>query len=331
MTFFAIGLFKKVALADGIAVYATQAFDAAGRHVALSFTEAWAGALAFSFQLYFDFSGYSDMAVGIAALFNIWLPPNFLSPYKATSIIEFWRRWHMTLSRFLRDYLYIPLGGSGRGTIRRLGNLLVTMFLGGLWHGAAWTFVLWGLLHGAYLAVNHGWRLLVRRAAPARPPGPPGRIAFWGARLLTFAAVVFAWVVFRASSAGEALVLVRGMLGLEGVSLPRSLRVGGPLEAALAAKGVVFAGTFPHLPWRPADVFLPLAGLLAICWFLPSSEELLQAHREAPGGDEAPAGAGAARRIRWNPSVAWLAFTLLLISYLMGTFDGTHEFLYYQF
>jgi D-alanyl-lipoteichoic acid acyltransferase DltB (MBOAT superfamily) len=133
-------------------------FSAAANGTVLSLAEAWVAALGFTFQIYFDFSGYSDMAIGIARTFGIILPLNFLSPYKATSIIEFWRRWHMTLSRFLRDYLYYPLGGNKKGKARRYLNLGIVMVLGGLWHGAAWTFVAWGALHGVYLIINHAWR-----------------------------------------------------------------------------------------------------------------------------------------------------------------------------
>ena len=160
ITIFALGLFKKVVLADGVSVYATPVFNAAEAGVMLTFFEAWGGALAYTFQLYFDFSGYSDMAIGIARMFGIRLPLNFNSPYKATSIIDFWRRWHITLSRFLRDYLYIPLGGSRKGRVRRYINLMTTMILGGLWHGAGWTFLLWGALHGFYLMINHAKRFL---------------------------------------------------------------------------------------------------------------------------------------------------------------------------
>jgi len=144
ITIFAIGLFKKVIIADGMAGYATPVFAAADRGFALTFPEAWSGVLAYSFQIYFDFSGYSDMAIGLARLLGIRLPINFFSPYKADSIIEFWRRWHISLSRFLRDYLYIPLGGGRAGVPARYRNILITMLLGGLWHGAGWTFIVWG-------------------------------------------------------------------------------------------------------------------------------------------------------------------------------------------
>src|ERR1700761_3796030 len=185
---FGIGLFKKTVLADGIQPLVVLAFYQA----APSFDQAWIGALAYTFQLYFDFSGYSDMAIGISLMFGIFLPLNFNSPYKATSIIDFWRRWHITLSQFLRDYLYIPLGGNRRGRVLRYVNLMVTMVLGGLWHGAAWTFVAWGALHGVYLCINHAWN----HFSPAPPRFAP--LAKLATGTLTFLAVVVAWVFFRA-------------------------------------------------------------------------------------------------------------------------------------
>lgn len=199
---FAIGLFKKTCLADGIQPLVALAFEARSP----SFDQAWLGALAYTFQLYFDFSGYSDMAIGISLMFGIFLPVNFNSPYKATSIVDFWRRWHMTLSQFLRDYLYIPLGGNRHGRVLRYVNLLITMLLGGLWHGAAWTFVIWGALHGAYLCINHAFNTLVPNVPTilARPT----RIA--GAAL-TFPAVVVAWVFFRAESVAWALRVLDAM------------------------------------------------------------------------------------------------------------------------
>jgi D-alanyl-lipoteichoic acid acyltransferase DltB (MBOAT superfamily) len=199
---FGIGLFKKTCLADGIQPYVAMAFGP----VSPTFDQAWIGALAYTFQLYFDFSGYSDMAIGISLMFGIFLPLNFNSPYKATSIIDFWRRWHMTLSQFLRDYLYFPLGGNRRGPTLRYVNLMITMVLGGLWHGAAWTFVAWGALHGAYLCINHAWN----NFGPAIPPrfARPAEIA---ALALTFLSVVVAWVFFRADSLSSALTILSRM------------------------------------------------------------------------------------------------------------------------
>jgi alginate O-acetyltransferase complex protein AlgI len=199
---FAIGLFKKTCLADGIQPLVAPAFGANYP----SFDQAWIGALAYTFQLYFDFSGYSDMAIGISLMFGIFLPLNFNSPYKATSIIEFWRRWHMTLSQFLRDYLYIPLGGNRHGRILRYVNLMITMLLGGLWHGAAWTFVVWGALHGAYLCVNHAWSNYGPAVAPRF-----ARAANVAAFVLTFVSVVVAWVFFRADSISSATFVLSRM------------------------------------------------------------------------------------------------------------------------
>jgi alginate O-acetyltransferase complex protein AlgI len=199
---FAIGLFKKTCLADGIQPLVAPAFGADTP----SFDQAWIGALAYTFQLYFDFSGYSDMAIGISLMFGIFLPLNFNSPYKATSIIDFWRRWHMTLSQFLRDYLYIPLGGNRHGRILRYVNLMITMLLGGLWHGAAWTFVVWGALHGAYLCINHAWS----NYGPAAPPRF-ARVANAAAFVLTFVSVVVAWVFFRADGISSASFVLSRM------------------------------------------------------------------------------------------------------------------------
>jgi alginate O-acetyltransferase complex protein AlgI len=223
---FGIGLFKKTGLADGIQPLVALAFG----QVAPSFDQAWIGALAYTFQLYFDFSGYSDMAIGISLMFGIFLPLNFNSPYKATSIIDFWRRWHMSLSQFLRDYLYIPLGGNRHGSARRYLNLMTTMLLGGLWHGAAWTFVIWGGLHGAYLCLNHAWNYLV-------PPISPrfARLANAASFVITFLAVVVAWVFFRADSATAALSILSKMADPSHIVLGRG-------EIARAALVVVYAG-----------------------------------------------------------------------------------------
>lgn len=223
---FALGLFKKVVLADGISPYADAVFNAADAGTAITVEEAWLGALAYTLQLYFDFSGYSDMAVGLSWMLNIKLPSNFNSPYRATNISEFWRCWHISLSSFLRDYLYIALGGNRRGEARRYANLLTTMVLGGLWHGASWSFVLWGTLHGLYLVVQQLWARWVR------PPGQPGSIAAPSAgsragRLLSWAvtmlAVVVAWVLFRATTLEGATTVYAAMLALDAADTASAL------------------------------------------------------------------------------------------------------------
>lgn len=209
-----IGLFKKIVLADGIAPYADAVFKPVDGGLMPSTGEAWVGALAYTFQLYFDFSGYSDMAIGLSWMLNIRLPFNFDSPYKAASISDFWRRWHISLSTFLRDYLYVPLGGNRRGRVRRYVNLAATMVLGGLWHGASWSFVIWGALHGSYLVINHGYRGLFGHLGWERAFAD-SRVHRGLSWLLTFAAVVVAWVFFRAETLPGAWRMLQAMLGAE--------------------------------------------------------------------------------------------------------------------
>lgn len=212
LAIFCIGLFKKVVLADGIAPYANAIFAPVDTGMHASGAEAWIGALAYTFQLYFDFSGYSDMAIGLSWMFNIRMPFNFNSPYKALSISDFWRRWHISLSAFLRDYLYVPLGGNRKGRIRRYVNLGVTMVLGGLWHGASWSFVLWGTLHGGYLMINHAFRAMTQRLGwqSALDASPAFRALSWA---ITFLAVVIAWVFFRAETLPGAVRMLASMAG----------------------------------------------------------------------------------------------------------------------
>ncbi len=205
---FSMGLFKKVVIADTFAQWATQGFDVAEK---LNLIEAWVTSLSYTFQLYFDFSGYTDMAIGIALLFNIKLPINFNSPYKATSIQDFWRRWHMTLSRFLKDYVYIPLGGNRKSEARTYVNLFATFLLGGIWHGAGWTFVLWGALHGIALMIHRAWQKLGFKMHT---------ILAW---LITFNFVNIAWVFFRAKEFEDALKVLRGMF-FGSLIFPESLR-----------------------------------------------------------------------------------------------------------
>ena len=199
---FSIGLFKKVVIADTFAVWATAGFDTA---TTLNLLEAWATSLSYTFQLYFDFSGYTDMAIGIALLFNIKLPINFNSPYKALSIQDFWRRWHITLSRFLRDYIYIPLGGNKKGSFRTYSNLLATFVIGGFWHGAGWTFLFWGFLHGLSLAIHRLWQTL------------GFKMWTWLAWLITFNFVNIAWVFFRAKEWDDALRILSSMFSLDNI------------------------------------------------------------------------------------------------------------------
>jgi D-alanyl-lipoteichoic acid acyltransferase DltB (MBOAT superfamily) len=198
---FFIGLFKKTIIADSLAVWANDGFAASQ---SLSFGTAWLTSLSYSLQLYYDFSGYTDMAIGAALLFNIRMPQNFNSPYKALSIREFWQRWHMTLSRFLSRYVYIPLGGSRSGAYRTAFNLVLLFTLSGLWHGAGWTFVVWGMMHGVAMVVQRTWTdWRIRRQ---RQPLPR-----WIAWLITFQFVNVGWVFFRSDSLEDAISIVRTM------------------------------------------------------------------------------------------------------------------------
>jgi alginate O-acetyltransferase complex protein AlgI len=209
MAIFCVGLLKKIVIADGISPFADTVFNATSAGGMPTFYDAWLGSLAYTFQLYFDFSGYSDMAIGLSWMLNIRLPYNFNSPYKSLNITDFWRRWHMTLSAFLRDYLYIVMGGNRRGAVRRYFNLAATMVLGGLWHGANWTFVFWGALHGAYLGVNHAFRAMGSRIIEKLQDNKLYVTACW---CITFLAVVIAWVFFRAPDFETAGRILRAMV-----------------------------------------------------------------------------------------------------------------------
>ena len=328
LTFFAIGLFKKAVLADGIAPYANASFKAIADGQTLTFLEAWGGSLAYTFQLYFDFSGYSDMAIGLSWLFGVRLPLNFDSPYKAVNIIDFWRRWHMTLSRFLRDYLYIALGGNRKGPVRRYANLLITMLLGGLWHGAGWTFVFWGALHGFYLVINHGWH-----AVRSRLGFPPGDGSFLGrltARAVTFLAAVVAWVFFRAEDLGDALTMLSGMAGLSGISLPIGLASHfGPLAGELAKYGIGFdlgGGTNFVL------TYLWVIGLALVAFLLPNSQELLARHDPSLASHASSGPGTPARRLRgWTPTRTWALVMGVMLAVGLLTLARVTEFLYFQF
>ncbi len=263
MFIFLLGLAKKVLLADSFAEYASPIFAAGENGVEPGFVAAWTGALSYTLQIYFDFSGYSDMAIGLSRLFGVKLPLNFNSPYQATSIIEFWRRWHMTLSQFLRDYLYIPLGGNRYGTWRRYLNLMLTMLLGGLWHGANWTFVAWGGLHGLFLAINHSWLAMQKKLEfPEPSAGLFSKVAGAG---LTFLCVVIAWVFFRAQTFASALLMLSGM-----TKAP---------ELFLASETPSFVNIFAAYA-IPLDGFPYLLGLLAlglsIVWLAPNSQNLAE-------------------------------------------------------
>ncbi len=315
-TLFTIGLFKKVVLADGIAPFARAVFD----HPSLDpgLFEAWGGALAYTFQLYFDFSGYSDMAIGLSRLFGVRLPVNFDSPYQATSVIDFWRRWHMTLSRFLRDYLYFSLGGNRKGPFRRHLNLFLTMVLGGLWHGAGWTYVAWGGLHGVYLIINHAFRHWVKPGSGLLIPG----------KILTFLAVVIGWVVFRSPDISSAGHLLSGMMGQHGAPIPSSF-LWPAARQVFENHGITVMEppAFVHLDaGRSLTLFFWLLGLGGIAFWAPNSQEILGRYQPTlEKVSHLPS--------RWifEPRPLTLILTVAAFLFSLSSIGKVSEFLYFQF
>ena len=300
LTLFFFGLAKKVLIADNLSTTVARVFDApAAEHP--GFHDAWLAALTYAMQIYFDFSGYTDMAIGLARLFGVRLPVNFNSPYKANSIIDFWRRWHITLSRFLRDYLYIPLGGNRRGKLMRYVNLMITMLLGGLWHGANWTFLVWGGLHALYLCANHAYIAVKPESVN---DVPPARWSVAWKRSLTFVCVVIAWVVFRASSLPAAGHLLAAMSGFHGVHLHDIAR--------------------SHMRW-PA-----VLALIAFCFTAPNTQHLMALVRPALGVLPPPPDQRSGRLL-WRPTAAWAVVTAVLAVVGIISLSSVSEFIYYQF
>lgn len=288
---FALGLFKKVVIADSLAVWAAIGFDQTNT---LNFFEAWFTSLSYTFQLYYDFSGYTDMAIGSALMFNIKLPLNFNSPYKALNIQDFWRRWHMTLSRWLRDYLYLPLGGNRRGVGRTYWNLFLTFLLGGLWHGAGWTFVLWGAMHGAGTAVHKFWQSLGWKMS---------RRLSW---CITFLFVHCTWVFFRATSFDDAIKVFKGMFGLSGIVLPETLEA---VAGSLGIHGVLFGKSLGGVNGTDhAVIMLIIWGLLSL--FALNSMEI---------------------KDRFQPNKRYLAFVVALLIAGVLNLTKMSEFLYFNF
>jgi alginate O-acetyltransferase complex protein AlgI len=324
LTFFALGLFKKVVLADGVAPYAAPVFLAVEQGEVVGLFQAWGGALAYTLQLYFDFSGYSDMAIGLSYMVGVRLPLNFNSPYKALNIADFWRRWHMTLSRFLRDYLYIPLGGNKKGPTRRYVNLMATMLLGGLWHGAGWTFVVWGGLHGFYLVVHQLWQGFRRRLGHDLSRSSAfGRCA---GMVMTFLCVVVAWVFFRAGSYEAALSLLRSMSGLNGVSLPSGIALRlGSFAARLAGQGVEIT---PGGGLSFVMTFLWVFALLPIVFLAPNTQQIM--YRFEPALDASGREYGNPRW-HWVANWRWGVLMAFVLTFGLLSLTRPSEFLYFQF
>lgn len=299
LTVFCLGLAKKVLLADSLAAYANSIFNAAEKGFPLTGAEAWAGSLAYTFQLYFDFSGYTDMAIGIALLIGLRLPDNFDSPYKSTGIVDFWRRWHITLSSWLRDFLYIPLGGSRTGKFKQYRNLFLTMLLGGVWHGAGWPFVVWGAAHGAMLSINHFFKSWAKgRIDPLFLNNPLSRLC---SIILTFLCLNAAWVVFRAESMTGALRLYEKMF----------------LE--LTIHGNIWQSLFTNRYMQ--DLQCPLLLLLCgiITWGLPNTREIVFGRAQGKPW------------LAWSPSLRWAFAMALLALASLVLLSRKSVFLYFQF
>jgi len=348
LSLFVFGLFKKVILADGISEYVSPIYESAAAGSEPTFFPAWIAAIGFTLQIYFDFSGYSDMALGLGRFFGVRLPANFNSPLKATNIIDFWLRWHMTLTRFLTAYLYNPLalwltrrrmakglpGLGGRspsvGAFFQVlaGPTMLTMFVSGLWHGAGYLFILWGLLHGLYLSTNHAWRLFGSRIWPNREKHEPFMRST--GFVLTFLSVVVAMVLFRSTNAGAAKELLQGMVGLNGVSLPQQILAHlGPLTGLLQS----FVSVATDMSAQELALAIAWVGaLLLIALLLPNTLQLMAGYEPALGVRPGPAvPLSLARVLDWTPTIPWaLAMAPLVVATVMRI-GGKSEFLYWQF
>jgi D-alanyl-lipoteichoic acid acyltransferase DltB (MBOAT superfamily) len=302
ITLLVLGLAKKMLIADSLIPAVSGVFTAAHAGAHITPGEAWLGTLAYTLQLYFDFSGYSDIAIGLGAFFGIALPVNFASPYRATSIIDFWRRWHITLSRFLRNYLYIPLGGSRVSLPRQATVLMITMFLGGLWHGAGWTFVFWGGLHGCYLVVNHLWRKLPKSPLSQHIPLRVKLLSSWA---LTFLAVMIGLVFFRATTFVDAQRILVAMVGMT-------------------------SGGFELLRVPGEDVPI-IVGAALLAWFAPNSQQILASLKWLPSDDVEAWQPPWESLWAFQPNLRWACWLALLLVCCVMQLSDISEFLYFHF
>lgn len=292
LALFSVGLFKKVIIADKLSKYAGVAYGACSEGEALSVSDAWLGSICYSLQIYYDFSGYSDMAIGLGRIFGIILPLNFFSPYQATNLIDFWRRWHITLSTFLKDRVYIPLGGNRGGAARRYINLLLTMVIGGIWHGAGWTFILWGACHGVILAINHGLRKVL---------SVPRWFALSFGRVGMFVLVTLIWVLFRSPDLDTCFHMFEAMVGMNTEDLPRHL---------IKVKN-----------WGP------VLGIVVLTLYVPNVYQFLRGYSPALGAESHVRDQGNPPVLKLRHAIILaIAFVVSVFS-----LSQVSEFLYYQF
>jgi len=346
LTLFLFGLFKKVVLADGVAEHVTPIFDQSSAGVAIPLIQSWIAAVGFTLQIYFDFSGYTDMALGLGRCFGVRLPLNFDSPLKASSIIDFWLRWHMTLTRFLTAYIYNPLvlaltrrrfakglpgvagGKASLGAFLQLiaGPTLLTMFISGMWHGAGYLFVAWGVLHGIYLTINHAWRILVARLWTdkdryERVMEPVGFV-------LTFLCVAVAMVLFRSRTAAGASELLQGMVGMNGVSLPSQIydRIDSLTTLLEPLIDIAVGGSATEL----ATAVIWIGALLVIAVAAPNSLQIMSRFEPALGFKVRPL-SKLGRAVIWRPALQWALATAAIVVPAVMRLGGKAEFLYWQF
>jgi len=348
LTLLSFGLFKKIIFADKIALLVTPLYQQAATEGGTSFLMAWMAAIGFTLQIYFDFSAYTDMALGLARFFGIRLPQNFDSPLRASSIIDFWLRWHMTLTRFLTAYIYNPIqlwltrrrlakgqrgfGGPnpqvGAFLLLLMFPTMLTMFVSGVWHGAGYGFIVFGLLHGLYLTINHGWRVVAAKLWPDRKSyvrvmKPVG----W---VLTFASVATAMVFFRSPTMTSAIDIVKGLMGLNGVALPQALvDQPGPLHAVLRGLGVVAAKSWSFADFSQLAIWIFV--LMAVALGCPNTIRIMSHYEPALGVKPRPTTHGIERFLEWNASLPWAITVSGIAAIAIVSIRGPSEFLYWQF
>src|SRR5215469_2251803 len=350
LTLLIFGLFKKVVFADQIALFVTPIYNSAAAGDRMSFVLAWMAAIGFTLQIYFDFSGYTDMALGLARFFGIRLPPNFNSPLRASNIIDYWLRWNMTLTRFLTGYLYNPLvlsltrrrlakgkpGFGGRNqTVGAFASLLMvptllTMFISGLWHGAGYGFIVWGLLHGCYLTINHGWRVVAARLWPDRPSYD--RVMKPAGLILTLASVTTAMIFFRAPTMASAIDLVKGIIGLNGIALPHALFDHlGPLTSAFHGIGVIATESGSSQDFVKTAIWICFLMFVALA--CPNTLQILARYEPALGvkPQQTKFAIGRIKILEWGPSLPWAIAVSAIAGVAIVSIGGPSEFLYWQF
>ena len=302
-------------LADSLAPHADPLFSAVENGYTPSFLEAWGATLSYCFQIYFDFSGYTDMALGLALLFGIRLPANFNAPYKATGYIEFWRRWHITLSHFLRDYLYIPLGGNKNGSLRKYQNLVVTMLIGGLWHGANWNFVIWGGVHGILIAIKHGLRRYFVLSSGV------WALSGW---FFTFLSVSLLWVLFRAESFVGASVIYSAMFNLGDITLPSNVWniIPAYAQSVFSSLGMQ-PGSLQY--FKTVPLFTVLLSAALISFLFPNTPSLFRL--EVPEKDQSLIG----NKWRFIPNARWALLCAAMFILSVSLLQRESPFLYFQF